>query len=152
VAWRNSSRCIGRLYWKSLRIRDRRALSSAGQIAAEAVTHLREATNHGRIRPVITVFAPDAPGCPGPRILGSQLIKYAGYQHGDGTVTGDPSSAQLTTLTMERGWPGRRPRGRFDVLPLLIQGPGTQPTCTNCPATRCRRCRCATPSMAGSPS
>jgi nitric-oxide synthase len=128
VAWRNSSRCIGRLYWKSLRIRDRREISSAGQIAAEAVTHLREATNHGRIRPVITVFAPDAPGRPGPRILSSQLIKYAGYQRGDGTVTGDPSSAQLTTLTMERGWPGRHPRGRFDVLPLLIQGPGTQPT------------------------
>ncbi|MBW8805941.1 MAG: nitric oxide synthase oxygenase [Catenulisporales bacterium] len=25
VAWRNSSRCIGRLYWRTLRLRDRRA-------------------------------------------------------------------------------------------------------------------------------
>ena len=61
VAWRNSSRCIGRLYWRTLRIRDRRQVSAADQIAAECMTHLHEATNGGRIRPVITVFAPDAP-------------------------------------------------------------------------------------------
>ena len=35
VAWRNSSRCIGRLYWHSLRVRDRREISSAADIAAE---------------------------------------------------------------------------------------------------------------------
>ena len=62
VAWRNSSRCIGRLYWRTLQVRDRRQVSAADQIAAECFTHLREATNGGRIRPVITVFAPDAPG------------------------------------------------------------------------------------------
>src|SRR5580704_8015931 len=62
VAWRNSSRCIGRLYWRTLRVRDRRQVSAADQIAAECMTHLHEATNGGRIRPVITVFTPDAPG------------------------------------------------------------------------------------------
>lgn len=61
VAWRNSSRCIGRLYWRTLRVRDRRQVSAADEVAAECVTHLREATNGGRIRPVITVFSPDAP-------------------------------------------------------------------------------------------
>jgi nitric-oxide synthase, bacterial len=66
VAWRNSSRCIGRLYWRTLRVRDRRRVTAADQVAAECVAHLREATNAGRIRPVITVFAPDAPGQPGP--------------------------------------------------------------------------------------
>ncbi len=65
VAWRNSSRCIGRLYWNSLRVRDRRGVTAASGIAAESVLHLREATNGGRIRPVITIFAPDAPGRPG---------------------------------------------------------------------------------------
>jgi nitric-oxide synthase, bacterial len=84
VAWRNSSRCIGRLYWRSLRVRDRRHVCAAAEIAAEAVTHLREATNGGRIRPLITVFAPDAPGRPGPRILSSQLVRYAGYEPGTG--------------------------------------------------------------------
>src|SRR5260370_26218925 len=67
VAWRNSSRCIGRLYWKSLRVRDRREVTAASDIAAESMMHLREATNAGRGRPGITVFAPRAPGRPGPR-------------------------------------------------------------------------------------
>jgi len=80
VAWRNSSRCIGRLYWRALRVRDRWQVSAADQIAADCFTHLREATNGGRIRPVITVFAPDAPGRPGPRILNSQLVSYAGHR------------------------------------------------------------------------
>ena len=35
VAWRNSSRCIGRLYWQSLRVRDRREVTAAAEIAAE---------------------------------------------------------------------------------------------------------------------
>ena len=122
VAWRNSSRCIGRLYWRSLRVRDRRELTAAPDIAAESVAHLHEATNGGRIRPVITVFAPDTPGRPGPRILSSQLVRYAGYQSADGTVTGDPANTALTFLARDLGWPGGRPPGRFDILPLLIQG------------------------------
>ena len=121
VAWRNSSRCIGRLYWHSLRVRDRRQITTAPDIAAESVTHLREATNDGRIRPMITVFAPDAPGRPGPRILNSQLIRYAGYPTAGGAVTGDPSNLAITRLAADLGWPGRWPAGRFDVLPLLIQ-------------------------------
>src|ERR1700761_9118844 len=76
VAWRNSSRCIGRLYWRSLRVRDRRQVREPGQIAAECFTHLREAANGGRIVPMITVFAPDGPGQPGPRILNGQLVGY----------------------------------------------------------------------------
>jgi nitric-oxide synthase len=124
VAWRNSARCIGRLYWRSLQVRDRRAVSAAPDVAAESIEHLREATNGGRIRPMITVFAPDQPGRPGPRILSTQLIRYAGYQHADGTVTGDPANVGLTRLARHLGWPGGQPAGRFDVLPLLVQEAG----------------------------
>src|SRR5207245_3443440 len=92
VAWRNSARCIGRLYWRSLRVRDRRQIFAAGGVAAESVAHLHEATNGGRIRPVITVFAPDAPDRPGPRILSAQLIRYAGHEGAGGSVTGDPAN------------------------------------------------------------
>jgi nitric-oxide synthase, bacterial len=126
VAWRNSSRCIGRLYWHSLRVRDRRYIATAPDIAAESFEHLREATNGGRIRPLITVFAPDAPDQPGPRILSSQLIRYAGYQTDGGAVTGDPANAGLTRLARELGWPGGRPRGRFDVLPLIVEAAGAE--------------------------
>jgi nitric-oxide synthase, bacterial len=120
VAWRNSSRCIGRLYWRSLRVRDCREVTGAAGVAAESVAHLREATNGGRIRPTVTVFAPDSPGRPGPRILSSQLAAYAGYATG-GSVIGDPASVEITRLARALGWPGGRPRGSFDILPLVVQ-------------------------------
>ncbi len=120
VAWRNSARCIGRLYWHSLRVRDRRHITTAPDIAAESAAHLHEATNGGRIRPVITIFAPDTPGRPGPRILNAQLIRYAGYPTPDGTL-GDPANLDTTRLATDLGWPGGHPPGRFDILPLIIQ-------------------------------
>jgi nitric-oxide synthase, bacterial len=123
VAWRNSSRCIGRLYWRTLRVRDRRQVRAADQIAAECFTHLREATNGGRIRPVITVFAPDAPGRPGPRILNSQLVGYAGHQAGQ-AVIGDPAHLEITRLARELAWRAGDPPDRFDLLPLIIQSSG----------------------------
>ena len=123
VAWRNSSRCIGRLYWRTLRVRDRRQVSAADQIAAECVAHLREATNRGHIRPMITVFAPDAPARPGPRILNSQLVGYAGHQPGK-AVIGDAGHREITRLARDLGWRASDPPGRFDLLPLIIQSPG----------------------------
>jgi nitric-oxide synthase, bacterial len=133
VAWRNSSRCIGRLYWRSLRVRDRRHVTTASEIAAESMTHLREATNGGRIRPLITVFAPDAPGKPGPRIVSSQLIRYAGYRAGT-AVIGDPVNAELTELALSLGWRVRPPAGKFDVLPLIVQEAGATPSLHEVPA------------------
>jgi nitric-oxide synthase, bacterial len=126
VAWRNSSKCIGRLYWHSLRVRDRREVATAAEVAAESIAHLREATNGGRIRPTLTVFAPDAPGWPGPRIRSPQLVQYAGYETADGAVIGDPANVGITRLAGELGWPGGRPPGRFDILPLVIEEGGTR--------------------------
>ena len=128
VAWRNSSRCIGRLYWRSLRVRDGRTVTAAADIAAASVAHLRAATNGGRIRPLITVFAPDAPGCPGPRILSPQVVRYAGYALPGGRVIGDPASVEMTSLARKAGWPGRPAPGRFDLLPLLIRAAGAPVT------------------------
>lgn len=120
VAWRNAARCIGRLYWQSLRVRDRRRISSPAVVAAECVQHLREATRDGRIRSTLTVFAPDAPGRPGPRIHNEQLIRYAGHRNPDGTVTGDPKYAAFTDRARALGWYPPDGPGRFDVLPLLV--------------------------------
>jgi nitric-oxide synthase len=126
VAWRNSSRCIGRLYWRSLRVRDRRHVTSAAQVAGESFAHLREATNGGRVRPTLTVFAPTTPERPGPRIWNEQLIRYAGYRQSDGTVVGDPRYADFTGAVRNLGWSGG-PGTSFDVLPLVVQVPGEHP-------------------------
>ncbi|MQS15192.1 nitric oxide synthase oxygenase [Streptomyces kaniharaensis] len=121
LAWRNAARCIGRLYWRSLVVRDLRQLSAADDIARECFEHLRLAGNGGRIRPVISVFAPDRPGRPAPRILNQQLVRYAGHPAVDGSdgITGDPAGAQLAARARELGW--KCAEERFEVLPLLIQ-------------------------------
>jgi nitric-oxide synthase len=121
VAWRNANRCIGRLYWQSLRVRDMRGVRDARDVAEASAGHLREATRDGRIRALISVFAPDEPGRPGPRIWNEQLVRYAGYTRPDGGVTGDPRNAGLTALALRLGWPGG-PGTPFDVLPLVCQG------------------------------
>jgi nitric-oxide synthase len=134
VAWRNSSRCIGRLYWRSLRVRDRRQVGSATDVTAECFAHLRAATNGGRIRPLITVFSPDQPGRPGPRILSPQLARYAGYADGGQRVVGDPASVEITRLAQKLGWPGSEESGRFDLLPLIVQAAGAPPSWHEVPA------------------
>jgi nitric-oxide synthase len=117
AAWRHAARCSGRDKWRTLRVRDRRSLSSPQEVAAETVAHLTEATDGGHVRSFITVFAPDLPGRPGPRILSSQAVRYAGYRHG-AAVTGDPANAGLTELAAALGWEGSG--GQFDILPLVV--------------------------------
>lgn len=112
VAWRNSARCIGRLYWNNLTVRDMRHLREPDDVAEQCFEHLRLATNGGRIRPVITVFAPDRPGRPAPTLLGEQLVRYAD----------DPRSAHRVALAKELGWKGGETP--FEILPLLVQ-PGS---------------------------
>jgi nitric-oxide synthase len=119
VAWRNSGKCIGRLYWRSLRVRDRRQVNTPEGVAVECVNHLRETAPGSRIRPTITVFAQDRPGVPGPRIWNEQLIRYAGYAMDDGSIVGDPRYVDFTTMLCKLGWPGG-PGSPFDVLPLAI--------------------------------
>jgi nitric-oxide synthase len=133
VAWRNSARCIGRLYWKSLRVRDMRHVGSPLEVAAQCVAHLREATREGRIRSTITVFAPDRPGAPGPRIHNEQLIRYAAHRTAAGTVRGDARNLALTDRALALGWRRPDPPGRFDVLPLVISSGDGAPALVEIP-------------------
>jgi nitric-oxide synthase len=124
VAWRHAGRCSGRDKWRTLRVRDRRSVSDPAEIAAETITHLREATDGGRIRSYITVFAPDGPQRKAPRIWNPQVVRYAGYRSGGGVV-GDPLNIGLTGLAESLGWRGEG--GPFDILPLVVQAPGGPP-------------------------
>lgn len=126
LAWRNSTRCIGRLPWQTLEVRDMRHLSSASDIFEACVEHLRIATNGGRVRSMITVFAPQVPGQPGIRIWNPQLIRYAGYRQPNGTILGDPAHVQLTDYIYHHRRLRREKTG-FDILPLIIQMPGQVP-------------------------
>ncbi|QZY30738.1 nitric oxide synthase oxygenase [Nocardioides coralli] len=121
VAWRNNARCIGRLYWRSLQVRDLRSVSDAAGVARACFDHLRAADNGGKIRPMITVFAPETPQRPAPRIWNEQLIRYAGYERADGHVLGDPRYRTFTENLVRRGWRPPATPGQFDVLPLVVE-------------------------------
>lgn len=120
MAWRNASRCIGRLYWRSLVVLDRRRARTADEIFSLLVHHLRT-TGRGAIRPVISIFAAAVPGRPYARVWNEQLIRYAGYRTENGRTTGDPRQETFTAAMRGFGWRGKGEA--FDVLPLAIETP-----------------------------
>lgn len=113
VAWRNSNRCIGRLFWNSLHVFDERQLETEEEIFEALLRHIEYATNDGKIRPTITIFKPNKV-----RIWNYQLIRYAGYETEFG-IMGDPDSIRFTKICQQLGWQGEGTH--FDVLPLVIQ-------------------------------
>ena len=126
LAWRNTTRCIGRLFWNGLMVRDMRHLTTEDEMLAALVEHIDLATNGGNLRAIMTVFPPAGPDGRGPRIWNPQLLRYAGYRSMGGAVTGDPMNVELTEQAFKLGWKGG-PRTRFDLLPLIVQLPGRAP-------------------------
>lgn len=126
LAWRNATRCIGRLFWKGLEVRDMRHVTSEDEMLEALVEHIDLATNGGNLRALMTVFAPAGKDGEGPRIWNGQLLRYAGYRRPDGSILGDPMNADLTEQALRLGWK-RAPRTRFDLLPLIVQLPGREP-------------------------
>lgn len=126
LAWRNSTRCIGRLHWDTLNVRDMRHVSTPEEIFDALVKHITLATNRGKIRSTITIFAPQRPGEPGIRIWNSQLIRYACYRQPDGSLIGDPMNLDLTNALQQLGWKGGKGT-QFDLLPIAIQLPYQPP-------------------------
>ncbi|MEB3166609.1 MAG: nitric oxide synthase oxygenase, partial [Cyanobacteriota bacterium] len=136
LAWRQSERCVGRLYWQGLDLFDRRDLRRAADIAEALFEHLRFAHNDGDLRPAISVFDPGETGRAGPRIWNPQLLRYAGYRSSRGRQIGDPAQNALTQRLIDLGW---RPSGEpFELLPLVIETPEEGPCLFELPAD-CRR-------------
>ncbi|MFV2102152.1 nitric oxide synthase oxygenase [Micromonospora sp. LOL_024] len=124
VAWRNAARCIGRLRWPSLIVRDRRHTITLEAVRRELTAHLDEATNDGHIRSVLTVLAPATGPTPAPvRVVNPQLALYAAWPT-DGGIIGDPANLTLTALATDLGWPGPAHRSAFDLLPWIAATDG----------------------------
>jgi len=128
VAWRNSVRCVGRVRWPTLVVRDARHVGRARQVYRELMRHMRFATNGGRIRSTITVFAPDDRLGPRVRIWNEQLIRYAGWRQSGGPVLGDPRNVGFSEMAVRRGWRPPQVPGRWDVLPWIIETVDEEPT------------------------
>ena len=92
VAWRNSNRCIGRLFWDKLEVRDLREVDTDKSFIDAIEKHIIDATNGGKIKPIISIFSNEI------KLYNEQLIRYAGY--GD---IGDPISKEITDLACKLG-------------------------------------------------
>ncbi|WP_101846673.1 nitric oxide synthase oxygenase [Halobacillus sp. Marseille-P3879] len=132
AAWRNSNRCIGRLFWDSLRVLDHRNSKTEEDIINGLLEHIDYATNQGRIRSTITIFPPEING-EAVRIWNHQLIRYAGYEELTGVI-GDPASIELTRACRRLGWEGKG--SPFDVLPLVVQIGENEPQWYEIPAEK----------------
>jgi nitric-oxide synthase len=125
MAWRNNARCIGRLFWPSLKVRDLRHISDPDHLHTALLEHLDLATNGGKIQPLATIFAPADSAGPVVRIHNHQLLGYAAHEQPDGTLLGDPKNLAITRAAKQLGWQGEGTR--FDLLPWIIQKRGEAP-------------------------
>nr|QNG40941.1 nitric oxide synthase [Placozoa sp. H4] len=125
LAWRNASRCIGRIQWANLHLFDARDAVTPEDMYNVIIDHLKYATNKGNLRSAITIFPPRSDGLHDFRVWNVQLIRYAGYEQPDGSVIGDPANVEFTQICQSYGWRGKG--GMFDVLPLLLQANGSEP-------------------------
>ena len=125
MAWRNNARCIGRLFWSSLKVRDLRDTSDPDHINTALLEHLEAGTNGGKIQPLVTIFPPATSEGAAVRIWNHQLLGYAGYEQPDGTILGDPKNLTFTREAQKLGWQGVGTR--FDLLPWIIQKRGESP-------------------------
>ena len=112
IAWRNSNKCIGRLFWNTMTVIDARFAATVEEVIDALLHHLKVATNGGKIRPTITIFEPGKV-----RIWNHQLVRYAGYETENGII-GDPDSVDFTNQVIKLGWRGEGTS--HDVLPLVF--------------------------------
>ncbi|CAH2074437.1 unnamed protein product, partial [Iphiclides podalirius] len=125
LAWRNASRCIGRIQWSKLQVFDCRQVTTTSGMFEALCNHIKYSTNKGNIRSAITVFPQRTDGKHDYRIWNSQLISYAGYRQPDGTVLGDPMHCEFTELCLKLGW--KPSRTAWDILPLVLSANGKDP-------------------------
>jgi nitric-oxide synthase, bacterial len=115
IALRDSGAYTDGVPWRGLQVRDLRLAKTTTQVATGCVQHLRFAAGKGRVRPTVTIFAPDSA-----RVVNEHLVRYAGYaQHGQ--VLGDRRHVAFTETVRKMGWRPPTARSAFDLLPLVVQ-------------------------------
>ncbi|KAG1653049.1 Nitric oxide synthase, brain [Nymphon striatum] len=129
LAWRNASRCPGRMQWSKLQVFDSRNVTNARHMFDALCNHIKYATNKGNIRSAMTVFPPRTDGKHDYRVWNGQLLMYGGYKQPDGTIIGDRANVEFTEVSIfyvqKLGWKG--PGKKWDILPLVLSANGEDP-------------------------
>ncbi|XP_058807035.1 nitric oxide synthase-like [Phymastichus coffea] len=125
LAWRNASRCIGRIQWSKLQVFDCRYVTTTSGMFEALCNHIKYSTNKGNIRSAITIFPQRTDGKHDYRVWNQQLISYAGYKQNDGSILGDAGNLEFTEICTKLGWKGQKTQ--FDILPLVLSANGHDP-------------------------
>lgn len=133
VAWRNHARCIGRLPWQSLDVRDRRMVTDPDAMAGEVFEHMRLALGTGRVRSMITIFAPMREDRTPIVIESAQVTQYAGYLLEGGETLGDQQNIEITQTARRLGWSPPQVPTAHDILPLILRTPTGRRLLYACP-------------------
>ncbi|KAL9009609.1 MAG: hypothetical protein Q9173_005373, partial [Seirophora scorigena] len=136
-SWRNARKCIMRSHCEELKLCDLRNIISSAEMASELVRKMGEAFNGGNVLPTAFVFPPRKIDSRGPMIWNHQLLEFAGYELEDGFVLGDPMSTALTKAIIELGWEPPSPRGKWDLLPLVVMADNDVPVMVEIPPPLC---------------
>lgn len=121
LAWRNHGRCIGRLFWESLEVIDCRTVTEPEAMAGQIAWHMKTALGDGRIKSMISVFAPVRDGRMPAHVESGQITQYAGWLRPDGRCIGDRQNVEATRIALSLGWRPAGEPGPFDVLPFVIR-------------------------------
>lgn len=111
LAWRNSNRCIGRLFWDKLNVIDMRHIDKEQDYLKAFEDYITRATNDGKIIPTIVIFAQSEKI--NFELVNDQLIRY----------TDDPMVQETKKLIAHTGYSAF---GKF--LPLLYRFDNTYKT------------------------
>lgn len=124
LAWRNSNRCIGRLFWKTLKVMDCRQIQEENHFIKALHEHIKIADGINKIRSTISIFAPQNPNQLSSTfsIKNYTLIMYAGYEK-NGEIIGDPANLEFTNYCQSLGWKGKG--SHFDILPVVYSVNGS---------------------------
>jgi nitric oxide synthase oxygenase domain/subunit len=141
LCWRNSAKCIGRIAWNTLEVRDRRHCTNPNDMIKEIIEHLKLATGGTNIQSVMTVFRPQFRNeLWGLRFWSSQFVRYAGYiDEKTGEILGDPANAKFTSFLIDSDlWSPPYTKTAFDILPIVIKLPNNDtPFVVDLPKTYC---------------
>ncbi|KAL9606791.1 MAG: hypothetical protein Q9204_009450, partial [Flavoplaca sp. TL-2023a] len=133
-AWRNARKCIMRSHSDELKLCDLRGITSSADMAKELIISMSEAFNNGNVIPTVFVFPPRQIDSRGPMVWNHQVLELAGYEMDNGTILGDPNSTALTKAIIELGWTPPSPKGRWDLLPLVVMADGDVPSMIEIPS------------------
>ena len=100
-AWRNATKCVGKIWWETLTLRDCRYIQSVEEMFETICEHLKKSINNGRIKNTISVFPQKKTGQPDLfRIWNRNILMYAGYQDYDNdSFIGNKSNIGFTEVS-----------------------------------------------------